>query len=315
VGLNKTVHINNIQLSGTDANNYILDNTQATTIADITPRPLNVSITANDKTYDATNTAQVQFNDDRIAGDVFNFNYLSATFNNKNAGNNKTVTANGISIHNNDANNYQLVNNVLTTTANITKKDLTVTASNVIRTENTPYTGNSEVIYNGFVGSENATHLQGTLVYSGNAIGQTSPGTYTIELSGLSSFNYTIRYVNGQLLIPTLAPTIPSGILPFPLSSINEGSKTLTTACLAQTQRDETESTLEIAEIEEYPVSAYYIVDAQRGIYAESLEFIARNKKYEDRLVCTFNYPIQRYDLEQEQQAKNYKKFLTLSRR
>lgn len=316
VDLNKIVNINNIQLSGEDANNYILANTQATTIADITPRPLNVSVTASNKTYDANNTAQVQFNDDRIAGDVFNFNYLSATFNNKNAGNNKTVTVNGININNNDANNYQIVNNVLVTQANIAKKDLTITANDVIKTDNMPYTGNSGVSYNGFVGGENESNLQNTLVYGGNAIGQTSPGTYTIQLSGLSSSNYTIRYVDGQLLIPPSPPTIiPTGVLPFPLLPRNAESETLISACLPHTQKDKTESELEIAEIEEYPASAYYTIDAQRGIYAESLELIARNQKYEDRLSCTFNYPIHRYDLDQEQQARNYKKFLTLSQR
>ena len=122
-GLTKTVTANNITLSGADAGNYS-PNSSTTTTANITKRPLTVTITASNKTYDRTTTASVTYGDDRVSGDVLVIS-STPTFADKNAGDAKTVTANSITLSSTDAGNYSY-NTTATTTANITKRPLTI---------------------------------------------------------------------------------------------------------------------------------------------------------------------------------------------
>src|SRR5207247_7591418 len=68
--------------------------------------------------------------DDRVSGDVFTDSYTSASFADKNVGNGKTVSVSGISISGTDAGNYTF-NATASTTANITKRALTVSATGV----------------------------------------------------------------------------------------------------------------------------------------------------------------------------------------
>jgi hypothetical protein len=68
--------------------------------------------------------------DDRVPGDVFTTSYTSALFVDKNVADDKTVNVSGISISGQDAGNYTF-NNTATTTANITARALTVSATAV----------------------------------------------------------------------------------------------------------------------------------------------------------------------------------------
>ena len=129
VGNGKTVSITGISITGTDANNYVLASTSATTTADITPLTLTVTATAQDKVYDGTNNAAVTLTDNRVEGDVFTDADTSASFADKNVGNGKTVTVAGLSITGTDAGNYVLASTSATTTADITPRTLTVTAT------------------------------------------------------------------------------------------------------------------------------------------------------------------------------------------
>jgi outer membrane protein OmpA-like peptidoglycan-associated protein len=123
VGTTKTVTATGITLSGTDATNYT-GNTTATTTADISLRSLAVTITASSKTYDGTDTATVTYQDNRINGDLFTVTG-TPTFNNKNVGNTKNVTANNIALTGTDAANYTQ-NITAVTNANITRRPLVV---------------------------------------------------------------------------------------------------------------------------------------------------------------------------------------------
>src|SRR5204863_405044 len=69
VGSGKTVTVNGISISGADAGNYALQNTTASASADITPRSLTVSATADGKVYDATTGATAHLSDDKISSD------------------------------------------------------------------------------------------------------------------------------------------------------------------------------------------------------------------------------------------------------
>ncbi|SFW88271.1 MBG domain-containing protein [Chitinophaga sancti] len=94
-------------------------------------------------------------------------------------------------------------------TLTITKAPLSVTAVDDAKTYNgLAYTGGNGVNYSGFVNSENATLLSGTLAYGGNAQGATAAGTYTITPSGLSASNYALTYIDGALVIGKAALTV-----------------------------------------------------------------------------------------------------------
>jgi filamentous hemagglutinin family protein len=118
-------------LSGSSAfktTNYTIDYKKGTLTID--QRALTISANASDKTYDGNTNASVVLSDDRISGDKFADQYVAANFDNKNAGNGKTVTVTGLSINGADAANYTVVNpgNLATTTANIDKASLTISA-------------------------------------------------------------------------------------------------------------------------------------------------------------------------------------------
>jgi len=123
----KTVTATGLSLSGPAAGNYTV-NTTATATANVTKLAITGSITANDKVYDGTTFATIATRtlSGVIGSDVVNYVGGTATFNNKNVGNNKTVTAIGLSLSGVDAGNYS-VNTTATTTANITPKAVTVT--------------------------------------------------------------------------------------------------------------------------------------------------------------------------------------------
>src|SRR5206468_12821609 len=92
VGTGKVVTLTGATLSGTDAGNYELDSV-ATTTADITPLHITGSFTANNKVYDATNSATVATRSltGVISPDAVSLNGGTATFSDKNVGNGKTV--------------------------------------------------------------------------------------------------------------------------------------------------------------------------------------------------------------------------------
>uniref|UniRef100_UPI003F7A77ED MBG domain-containing protein n=1 Tax=Chitinophaga sancti TaxID=1004 RepID=UPI003F7A77ED len=91
----------------------------------------------------------------------------------------------------------------------IGKAALTVTANNATKTyDGVGYSGGNGVSYSGFVNSENAGVLTGTLTYSGSSQGAVNAGNYVISPSGLSAANYTITYVDGSLSIGKAALTV-----------------------------------------------------------------------------------------------------------
>src|SRR4029077_8124250 len=117
-GTGKAVSVSGVSISGTDAGNYSLSGTTASTAANITARTLIVTATGLNRVYDGNTTATVTLADNRLAGDVFTDSYTSATFANKNVGTLKTVTVSGISISGADAGNYTF-NTTATATADI----------------------------------------------------------------------------------------------------------------------------------------------------------------------------------------------------
>ena len=124
----KTITVNGITASGTDAGNYAF-NTTALTTGNITPLAIGGSIVAGDRTYDGTTTAQTQGTlSGVLAGDSLGI-ATQGNFTDKNAGVGKTVNVNG-QLTGVDAGNYTLTTNA-TTTATIDKVVLDLAGTRV----------------------------------------------------------------------------------------------------------------------------------------------------------------------------------------
>lgn len=103
-------------------------------------------------------------------------------------------------------NNYNLT--VVDGTLTVTPASLTITADSVSKTRNaTAYSGGTGVSYSGFVNGETPNVLSGSLHYGGTSQGAVAEGAYSIVVSGLSSLNYAITYIDGLLTI-TAAPNL-----------------------------------------------------------------------------------------------------------
>ncbi len=193
VGTGKTITVNGVSISGTNAGNYTLSSTSAFTTANITAYTLIVSATGVNKTYDGTTNATVTLSDNRIAGDVFIDSYTSAAFSDKNVGTGKTVSVSGISIAGTNASNYTLSNTTASATANISALPLTVSATGINKT----YDGTTNATVT--LSDNRITGDVFTDSYTSAAFSTKNVGTgITISVSGISisgtgTSNYTLN--------------------------------------------------------------------------------------------------------------------------
>ncbi|WP_319591158.1 YDG domain-containing protein [uncultured Draconibacterium sp.] len=157
-----------------------------------------VSLTAEDKQYDATTNAVVGYtvSGGSVDGDV-TITASNGQFDNKNVGTGKTVTGD-ITISGSDAGNYQFTK-VETTTASISKKNLTVSNASA---SNKVYDGTTSA---SITGASLVGAISGDNVSIGNAVGSFSQKnvgtnisvTAAITLSGTSSGNYSLTQPTG----------------------------------------------------------------------------------------------------------------------
>ncbi|MBN1177198.1 MAG: hypothetical protein JXA51_05920, partial [Dehalococcoidales bacterium] len=136
IGTDKAVTVSGLSIGGDDASNYSL--TQPTTNANITAKTLTVSgVTTSSKVYDGSANATLNTDSAALVGVVegdsliLNKGSAAGAFDNKNVGTGKTVTVSGLTISGDGASNYSLTQP--TTTASITARTLTVSATGVNR--------------------------------------------------------------------------------------------------------------------------------------------------------------------------------------
>jgi YDG domain/Bacterial Ig-like domain (group 3)/MBG domain (YGX type) len=136
VGTNLLITVSGLAIAGTDSTNYVLSATSATASANITKAALAVlGVVANNKTYDATTTATLNFSNATLvailSGDNVALNSATAkgTFASRTVGTNKTVAVTGLTLVGTSSNNYALTQP--TTTASITARLLAITAKGV----------------------------------------------------------------------------------------------------------------------------------------------------------------------------------------
>ena len=204
VGIAKAVSIKGITISGADASNYTF-NSSTTALANITAKTLVVNATANNKVYDGNTSTSVALTDNRIIGDIITSQYASAVFDNKNVGTAKTVNVNGISISGADAVNYT-VNTTISTTANITARNLVVTATG----NNKVYDGNLTATVNlsdNRVTGDQLTPTYSFAIFDDKNIGSTkSVAVFGINIAGTDALNYNVNATTNTIAAITTKP-------------------------------------------------------------------------------------------------------------
>ncbi|MBT2560854.1 cadherin-like beta sandwich domain-containing protein, partial [Pedobacter sp. ISL-68] len=182
----------NVNGGGLSAANYNFVQAAANASAlTVTPKPLTVSATGNNKLYDGTTTATVTLSDDRVAGDVFTESYASASFATATVGTGKPVSVSGIAISGGASGNYTLGNTTASTTANITVKTITITPD-----VNSKTYGNVDptLTFTATPGLATGDNFSGSLT---RAAGE-NIGTYAITQGTLSAgSNYAITFTTG----------------------------------------------------------------------------------------------------------------------
>ena len=212
-GTNKTVTVSGISLSGTDAGNYTLAATSITTTADITPASLVPHITASGKVYDGNTTAAIATRtlSGVLGTDVVSLTGGSATFANKNVGTGKTVTGSGFTLSGGDAANYVLSPATAATTADITKRTLTVTATAEDKVYDRTTTATAALDDDRVSGDVFA------VLHAGAAFDTKDVGTgKTVTVSGISIGSGTDagNYQLGNTTATALASITPAPVLP-----------------------------------------------------------------------------------------------------
>ncbi|TBU88656.1 MBG domain-containing protein [Phytopseudomonas dryadis] len=163
-------------------------------------------LSANNKTYDGTaaaaltGTASVT----AIGTDVIVVAGTgTGTFNDKNAGTDKTVTVTGYTLSGTDADNYNLLQPT-GLTATINKAQATVTANSATRTYNGQQQSVTGFTASGLVNGESESVLADVTTSGGSG---TNAGSYLLTASG-SDGNYALTFVDGTLAIGKAQATV-----------------------------------------------------------------------------------------------------------
>lgn len=214
------------------------------------------------KTYDGKNRADITKDNYRfgnlVNGDELELHSWNSTFDDKNAGEGKTVTVKDATI---DSDNYVLPGDQSTftlTNCTINKRILTITANNTEITYGAESNPQYSAEFKGFADGE--SQLGGSdLTMSGSGVtgsGQSSAvspvfsckydckdpgnrdaGTYEITAGGLSSNNYQITYIPGTLTVAkkelTLKPVTKQDSYTYGSQFVPENELTCSTSGLA----------------------------------------------------------------------------------
>ncbi|MBP3856568.1 MAG: chitobiase/beta-hexosaminidase C-terminal domain-containing protein [Ruminiclostridium sp.] len=167
----------------------------------VTQKQITVSgIKANNKTYDGTTSAELDYSSVVLTGAASGAKLsvtATGTFADKNVGTGKTVTISGITLTGDDADNYALAEVQQTTaTANITAKAVTITGLGATNKEydgTTTATVTGTAAIDGKVGSDDVSVSAGTASFADANVGTVITVTFSgYSLSGTAAGNYTL---------------------------------------------------------------------------------------------------------------------------
>ncbi len=172
----------------------------------ITPASLTVTAQADNRVYNGTVSSSIA---PVLSGTTYDVVGIAATqtFDNRNAGTGKTLTAGGLVMGDSNGGANYAISYVDSAAGVITPASLSITADDAQRQAGAPnpaFTGT----YSGFVPGDSPASLNGTLDFQTAATTSSLPGSYAITPFGQSSSNYIISYVDGVLVV-TRFPSPP----------------------------------------------------------------------------------------------------------
>ncbi|QTN46158.1 filamentous hemagglutinin N-terminal domain-containing protein [Ectopseudomonas mendocina] len=186
-GQNKSVTGSGIALTGEEAGNYAFDTDAQVGKADIDRKVLTANADVANKTYDGTTTANLS-NVSLVGivdGDKGKVGISgTGTFNDKNAGQDKSVTGSGITLTGKEANNYTFDTDAEIGKADIDRKVLTA----IVDIADKPYDGRSTAIIRDIA-------LDG--IIDGDTVGATGNATFDSPAAGQGK---TVSITDLQLL-------------------------------------------------------------------------------------------------------------------
>jgi YDG domain len=171
---------------------------------DVFAKNLTFTAAASNKVYDGTSTATVAYSDDRVPGDLLSLTGTAA-FSDKNVASGKTVNVTGITINGADAANYTLVATSATAIADITARDLTVSAT----AANRMYDGTTSVsvTYGDNRLTGDVLTVNGLASFADKNVGTGKAVTITnITITGIDSVNYALTSTTASTTADIIAP-------------------------------------------------------------------------------------------------------------
>jgi hypothetical protein len=209
IGVDKTVTVTELSLSGTDAGKYQLPGGDVTTTATITAAELTPSVSAGDKTYDGTSGTTITGRSlgGVIDSEVVNLTGGVAVFDNRHTGVNKTVTVTGLSLDGVDAGNYVLTSTAAATQAAVHARPITVTAASDSKTYDGAATsaGTPTITTGSLAGGDSAAWTQSfnnrnagtgkTLTPAGAVSDGNGGGNYAVTFTPVTAGTITTRNI------------------------------------------------------------------------------------------------------------------------
>src|SRR6185503_19266670 len=160
---------------------------------DVAKATVSGSITANNKVYDGTTAATIASRAliGALAGDEVSLSGGTASFATKSVGTARTVTATGLTLSGATAGNYQLTSTSASTTADITGRSLTVSATGVNKAYDGTTSATATLSDNRLAG-DSLTTTYTSATFADKNIGITKPVAVSgISISGADAANYS----------------------------------------------------------------------------------------------------------------------------
>ena len=177
-------------------------------------KPLTVSATGVNKTYDGTTAADVILSTDALADDIVTLSKTDANFIDKDAGTGKTVSVTGISISGADADNYELLSTSASTEADINQAPLKITRDTCCQAHGPGYYIRRHGVHDHAQHALRWRHAYKVTLFSDGAAAARWTGDYPIVASpplvgtGLDNYQHYLCqwhsiHVNGSMRLPT----------------------------------------------------------------------------------------------------------------
>ena len=209
-GTGKTVNITGITLGGADAGNYVLQNSTASTTADIAQRSLTITAVTDTKTYDRT-VASSAIPTVNGLQDVDSVTALAQEYDSKNvAAGTKTLTVKAYTVNDGNSGSNYAVTTVPVTTGTITPKAVTPGLTGTVEKV---YDGNvtatltaANYSLSGFISGDTVT-VSGTATYDTRHVDTAKMVSVgSLALSGTDAGNYILDTDAASAAIGVITP-------------------------------------------------------------------------------------------------------------